>query len=53
MGREVYSFPKVGVSLASRMNKFLNGEFINSMNLKDGFALSDCEDIQARTVLEL
>ena len=33
-------------------NKFLGGKFRNPVNPKDGFAIADYEDIQARRVLE-
>ena len=38
--------------MASQIDKFTNGQFQNLANSKDGFAINDCEDIQARWVLE-
>ena len=34
------------------MDKFIGGKFRNAANLKDGFAIADCEDSRAKRVLE-
>ena len=36
----------------SRTDKFLGGKFWDLVNPKDGFAVADCKDIQAKKVLE-
>ena len=48
----MYTFYKVGEGLAFGMDKFLDEKFLNPINPKDGFALSDYENIQACRVLE-
>ena len=50
--REAYGFGAGGEGFASRMDKFIGGKFRNAANLKDGFAIADCEDSRAKRVLK-
>ena len=50
--RKVYGFQKQGFGMALRTDQFSNGQFWNLASLKDGFAVTDYEDIQAGQVLE-
>ena len=34
------------------MDNFIGGKFQNAVNAKDGFAIADCEDSRAKSVLE-
>ena len=49
--REAYGFLVGGKGFASRTDKFINGNFWNPVNPKDGFAIADCADMQAKRVL--
>jgi len=48
----VYSFPKEGKGMASRTNKFCNGNFSNPVHSKDGYVVCDCENPKYMKVLE-
>ena len=50
--REAYGFSAGGEGFASRTDKFIGGKFRNAANLKDEFAIADCEDSRAKRVLE-
>ena len=50
--REAYGFSAGGEGFASRTDKFIGGKFRNAANLKDRFAIADCEDSRAKRVLE-
>ena len=50
--RETYDFLKGGEGFASRTGKFIGGKFWNLVNPNDGFTVADCEDVQAKRVLE-
>ena len=49
---EVYNFPKEGRGWASRTDKFASSKFSTFVNLKDGYAIADCEDPRKWRVLE-
>jgi len=49
---EVYGFKKTGSWLASSTDKYANGKFQNSVNAKEGYAISDCRNDRYRRVLE-
>ena len=38
--------------MAGRTNKFIDGKFSTSINLKDGHAVNDCVDPREKRVLE-
>jgi len=48
----VYNFSKKGEGMASRTYKFCNGNFSNPMHSKDGYAVSDCENLRYRRMLQ-
>ena len=50
--REAYGFKPEGYGWASRTEKYIVGQFSKSVNPKDGYAVSDCEDFRAKQVLE-
>jgi len=50
--RSVYNFPTEGEGNASRTNKFCHGKFTNFVHSKDGYVMSDCENLRWRRVLE-
>ena len=50
--RETYGFKSKGYGWASRTNKYIVGQFSKSVNPKDGYAVSDCDDFRAKQVLE-
>ena len=50
--RETYEFKPEGYGWASWTNKYIVGQFSKSVNLKDGYAISDCNDFRAKQVLE-
>ena len=35
------------------MDKFMDGKFSNPVNPKDGFILTECEDVHAHRMLEI
>ena len=49
---EAYGFKPEGYGWASRAHKYIVGEFSKSINPKDGYAVSNCEDFHAKQVLE-
>ena len=46
--REAYGFKPEGYGWASRTDKYIIGQFSKSVNPKDGYAISDCEDFCAK-----
>ena len=50
--RETYGFDAGGEGLTSKIDKFIDGKFWNSVNSKDEFAVADCEDVRTKRVLE-
>ena len=46
--RETYGFKPEGYGWASRTDKYIVGQFSKSVNPKDGYAVSDCEDFRAK-----
>ena len=52
MWREAYGFKPEGYGWASQTDKYTVGQFSKSINPKDGYAVGDCEDFQAKQVLE-
>ena len=50
--REIYDFQEGDEGFASQTDKFIYRKFWNPVNPKDGFAVLDCEDIQAKRMLE-
>ena len=50
--RETYGFKLEGYGWASRTDKYIFGQFSKSMNPKDEYAVSDCNDFRAKQVLE-
>ena len=50
--RETYGFKLEGYGWASRTDKYIVGQFSKSVNPKDGYAVSDCNDFRAKQVLE-
>ena len=50
--RETYGFKPEGYGWASRTDKYIVGQFSKSVNPKDGYAVSDCDDFRAKQVLE-
>ena len=50
--REAYGFKPEGYGWTSRTNKYIVGQFSKSVNPKDGYTIGDCEDFQAKQVLE-
>ena len=46
--RERYGFKPEGYGWASWTDKYIVGQFSKSVNLKDGYAVSDCEDFRAK-----
>ena len=51
--REAYRFSAKGEGFASQTDKFIGGKFQNAANPKDGFAIADCEDSRAKSVVHL
>ena len=49
---EMYGFKLEGYGWASRTDKYIVGQFSKSVNPKDGYTVSDCEDFRAKQVLE-
>ena len=49
---EVYNFWKEGRSLASRIDKHIDGKFKTFINPKDGHVVSNCIDPREKRVLE-
>ena len=49
---ETYGFKSEGYGWASRTDKYIVGQFSKSMNPKDGYVVSDCEDFRTKQVLE-
>ena len=50
--RETYGFKPKGYEWASRTDKYIVGQFSKSVNPKDGYVVSDCDDFRAKQVLE-
>ena len=50
--REIYGFKPETYGWASRTDKYIVGQFSKSVNPKDGYAVSDCDDFQAKQVLK-
>ena len=50
--REAYGFSAGGEGFASQTDRFIGGKFRNAANLKDEFAIADCEDSRVKMVLE-
>ena len=50
--REIYGFKPETYGWASRIDKYIVGQFSKSVNPKDGYAVSDCDDFRAKQVLE-
>ena len=50
--KETYGFKPEGYGWASRTDKYIVGQFSKSVNPKDGYAVSDCDDFRAKQVLE-
>ena len=48
VGREAYGFKPEGYGWASRTDKYFVGQFSKSVNPKDKYAVSDCEDFRAK-----
>ena len=48
----MYGFLSGGEGLASQMNKFIDGKFLNQVNPKDGFAILECKDVIVKRLLE-
>jgi hypothetical protein len=48
---EVYAFRSGGLGLTTRKEDFLSGEFAGKADPKEGHAIADCKDAEARTVL--
>ena len=46
--RKAYAFKPEGYGWASRTDKYIVGQFSKSVNPKDGYAVSDCEDFHAK-----
>ena len=44
--RKVYGFLREGKGMASRTDLFIDGKFFAQVNLKDGFAVSECKEIE-------
>ena len=50
--REAYGFKSEGYELASRTDKYIVSQSSKSVNPKDGYTISDCEDFRAKQMLE-
>ena len=50
--RKVYSCPRQGKGMASRIDRFIEGKFSTWVNLKDGFVVLDCKEARAKRALE-
>ena len=50
--REIYGFKPETYGWASRTDKYIVGQFSKSVNPKDGYAVSDCDDFRAKRILE-
>ena len=50
--REAYGFVVGCKGFTFGTDKFIDGKFRNSVNPKDGFAVADCKEAQAKRVLE-
>ena len=50
--RETYGFKPETYGWASRTDKYIVGQFRKSVNPKDGYSVSDCNDFRAKHVLE-
>ena len=50
--RETYGFKSEGYGWASQTDKYIIGQFSKSVNPKDGYVVSDCDDFRAKHVLE-
>ena len=48
----MYGFPRKGEGLASPIDCYLNDQFSNPVNFKDGFALSNYKDVRGHRILE-
>ena len=46
--REAYGFKPDGYGWVSRTKKYIVGQFSKSVNPKDGYVVSDCEDFHAK-----
>ena len=51
--RETYGFKPEGYRWASRTDKYIVSQFSKSVNPKDGYAVSDCDDFRTKQVLEM
>ena len=49
--RKVYGFPRQGEGMASWIDRFKDGKFSTPVNPKDGYAVFECKDVRAKTVL--
>ena len=50
--REIYGFKPETYRWALRTDKYIVRQFSKSVNPKDGYAVSDCDDFRAKQVLE-
>ena len=50
--RKVYGFAREGEGMASRTDRFIDGEFSGRVNPKNGYAVVDCKEPRAKQVLE-
>ena len=50
--REIYGFKPKTYGWASRTDKYIVRQFSKSVNPKDRYAVSDCDDFRAKQVLE-
>ena len=50
--KETYGFKPEGYGWASRTDKYIVSQFNKSVNPKDGFVVSNCEDFREKQVLE-
>ena len=50
--REAYGFKPGGYGSTSRTNKYIISQFSKSVNPKDGYVVGDCEDFNAKQMLE-
>ena len=50
--KEAYGFKPEGYGWASRIDKYIVDQFSKSVNPKDEYAVTDCEDFHAKQVLE-
>jgi len=49
---DVYEFKKTRSGLAFQIDKYANGKFLNPVNTKERYAISDCRNDRHRRVLE-